>query len=76
MGPMGPDMGPPVMNGMSSAGDGLDGMKNSPANGPGTPREDGPPMGYDIPGYGGENVSQMLDNNDSWVIVSNITHGN
>jgi hypothetical protein len=41
MGPMGPDMGPPVMNGMSSAGDGLDGMKNSPANGPGTPREDG-----------------------------------
>lgn len=57
MGPMGPDMGPPVMNGMSSAGDGLDGMKNSPANGPGTPREDGPPMGYDIPGYGQENVS-------------------
>jgi hypothetical protein len=53
------------MNGMSSAGDGLDGMKNSPANGPGTPREDGPPMGYDIPGNGGENVSQMLDNNDS-----------
>lgn len=57
MGPMGPDMGPPVMNGMSSGGDGLDGMKNSPANGPGTPREDGPPMGYDIPGYGQENVS-------------------
>jgi hypothetical protein len=57
MGPMGPDLGPPVMNGMNSGGDGLDGMKNSPANGPGTPREDGPPMGYDIPGYGGENVS-------------------
>ncbi|EEC00848.1 glycine rich protein, putative [Ixodes scapularis] len=58
MGSMGPDMGPPVMNGMSSAGDGLDGMKNSPANGPGTPREDGPPMGdYGIPGYGQENVS-------------------
>lgn len=56
MGPMGPDLGPPVMNGMNSGGDGLDGMKNSPANGPGTPREDGPPMGYDIPGYGGENV--------------------
>lgn len=56
MGPMGPDMGPPVMNGMSSGSDGLDGMKNSPANGPGTPREDGPPMGYDIPGYGQENV--------------------
>ena len=60
MGPMGPDLGPPVMNGMSSGGDGLDGMKNSPANGPGTPREDGPPMGYDIPGYGGENVSTIL----------------
>jgi hypothetical protein len=63
MGPMGdrmgPDMGPPVMNGMNSSGDGLEGMKNSPANGPGpgTPREDGPPMGYDIPGYGQENVS-------------------
>ncbi|XP_075529087.1 single-stranded DNA-binding protein 3-like isoform X7 [Dermacentor variabilis] len=56
MGSMGPDMGPPVMNGMSSGGDGLDGMKNSPANGPGTPREDGPPMGdYGIPGYGQEN---------------------
>ncbi|KAH7935576.1 hypothetical protein HPB52_009984 [Rhipicephalus sanguineus] len=57
MGSMGPDMGPPVMNGMSSGGDGLDGMKNSPANGPGTPREDGPPMGdYGIPGYGQENI--------------------
>lgn len=57
MGSMGPDMGPPVMNGMSSGGDGLDGMKNSPANGPGTPREDGPPMGdYGIPGYGQENT--------------------
>ncbi|XP_076353351.1 single-stranded DNA-binding protein 3-like isoform X13 [Tachypleus tridentatus] len=57
MGPMGPDMGPPVMNGMSSTGDGLDGMKNSPANGPGTPREDGPPMSeFGIPGYGQENM--------------------
>ncbi|XP_067120676.1 single-stranded DNA-binding protein 3-like isoform X1 [Centruroides vittatus] len=57
MGPMGPEMGPPVMNGMSS-GDGLDGMKSSPANGPGTPREDGPPMGdYGIPTYGQENMS-------------------
>lgn len=38
-------------------GDTLDGMKNSPANGPGTPREEGPPMGdYGIPGYGQENV--------------------
>lgn len=38
-------------------GDTLDGMKNSPANGPGTPREEGPSMGdYGIPGYGQENV--------------------
>ncbi|RWS16171.1 Single-stranded DNA-binding protein 3-like protein, partial [Dinothrombium tinctorium] len=65
MGPMGPDMGPPVMNGMSSSGDGLDGMKNSPANGPGTPREDGPPMSdYGIPGYGQEN-----DQNESAAIL-------
>ncbi|RWS31643.1 Single-stranded DNA-binding protein 3-like protein [Leptotrombidium deliense] len=65
MGPMGPDMGPPVMNGMSSSGDGLDGMKSSPANGPGTPREDGPPMGdYGIPGYGQEN-----DQNESAAIL-------
>ncbi|XP_054162763.1 single-stranded DNA-binding protein 3-like isoform X3 [Oppia nitens] len=64
MGPMGPDLGPPVMNGMSSSGDGLDGMKNSPANGPGTPREDGPPMGYDMPAYGGEN-----DQNESAAIL-------
>lgn len=54
-GPMGP-MGP-VMN-----GDGLDGMKNSPANGgPGTPREDSASgMGdYNLGGFGGpgENVS-------------------
>lgn len=60
MGPMGPEIGPPVMN-----GDGLDGMKNSPANGPGTPREDGPPMGdYGIPGYGQEN-----DQNESAAIL-------
>lgn len=62
MGPMGPDMGQPVMNGMSSGNDGLDGMKNSPANGPGTPREDGPPMNdYGIPNYGQENVGEQLD---------------
>lgn len=49
MGPMGPDIGP-SMNGMSTPGDGMDGMKNSPANGPGTPREDGPPLGeYGMP---------------------------
>lgn len=38
-------------------GDGMEGMKNSPATGPGTPREDGPQMGdYGIPGYGQDNV--------------------
>lgn len=58
IGPMGGDMVPPVMNGMSNPGDGLDGMKSSPANGPGTPREDGPSMGYDIPPYGQENVNE------------------
>lgn len=57
MGPLPPDMGPPVMNGMNSSGEGMDVMKNSPANGPGTPREDGPPMGeYGMPGSYGENV--------------------
>lgn len=64
IGPMGGDMVPPVMNGMSNPGDGLDGMKSSPANGPGTPREDGPPMGYDIPPYGQEN-----DQNESAAIL-------
>ncbi|UYV84029.1 SSBP2 [Cordylochernes scorpioides] len=65
-GPLGPDMGPPVMNGLTSQGDpGLDGMKNSPANGPGTPREDGPPISeYGIPGYGQEN-----DQNESAAIL-------
>lgn len=57
IGPMGGDMVPPVMNGMSNPGDGLDGMKSSPANGPGTPREE-PTMGYDIPPYGQENVNE------------------
>lgn len=57
MGPMGPNTMGPVLN-----GDGLDGMKNSPANGgPGTPREDsGSGMGdYNLGGFGGpgENVS-------------------
>ncbi|TGZ56783.1 Single-stranded DNA-binding protein [Temnothorax longispinosus] len=55
MGPMGPNTMGPVLN-----GDGLDGMKNSPANGgPGTPREDsGSGMGdYNLGGFGapGEN---------------------
>lgn len=51
-GPMGGgDMGPPVqMN-----GDGLDGMKNSPANGPSTPREDGPPIPDYAMSFPGEN---------------------
>ncbi len=56
-GPMAPNPMGPVMN-----GDGLDGMKNSPANGgPGTPREDNSGgMGeYNLGGFGGssENVS-------------------
>ncbi|KAI1280570.1 Single-stranded DNA-binding protein 3 [Halotydeus destructor] len=56
-GPIPPDMGPPVMNGMNANNDCMDGMKNSPANGPVTPREDGPPMGDygGMSGYGGEN---------------------
>lgn len=46
---------------ISFVGDTLDGMKNSPANGPGTPREEGPSMGdYGIPGYGQENVGSIL----------------
>lgn len=59
MGPMGPNSMGPVLN-----GDGMDGMKNSPANGgPGTPREDsGSGMGdYSLSGFGpGENVSLDL----------------
>lgn len=60
MGPMGPNSMGPVLN-----GDGMDGMKNSPANGgPGTPREDsGSGMGdYSLSGFGGpgENVSNMF----------------
>ena len=44
-------------------GDGLDGMKSSPANGPGTPRDDGAPMGeYNLGGFGGppDNVSILI----------------
>lgn len=42
---MGPDGMPPVMNGdfHRGLGDGMDGMKSSPPNGPGTPRDDLPP---------------------------------
>lgn len=60
-GPEGGSMGPmgSVMN-----GDGMDGMKNSPANGgPGTPREDsGSGMGdYNLGGFGAaENVSMAV----------------
>jgi len=50
MGPMGPGDIPPVMNGDSSM---VDSMKNSPHNGPGTPREDMPPVSGagDMPGF-------------------------
>lgn len=66
MGPMGPNTMGPVLN-----GDGLDGMKNSPANGgPGTPREDsGSGMGdYNLGGFGGpgENVSI---NRFYWIVL-------
>ncbi|XP_066945449.1 single-stranded DNA-binding protein 3 isoform X24 [Macrobrachium rosenbergii] len=54
-GPMGPNTMGPVMN-----GDGLDGMKNSPANGPGTPRDDGGGMGeYNLGGFGGPPDSDL-----------------
>ncbi|XP_042225167.1 single-stranded DNA-binding protein 3-like isoform X4 [Homarus americanus] len=54
-GPMGPNTMGPVMN-----GDGLDGMKNSPANGPGTPRDDGGGMGdYNLGGFGGPQESDL-----------------
>ncbi|KAG8235633.1 hypothetical protein J437_LFUL015666 [Ladona fulva] len=59
MGPMGPGTMGPVMN-----GDGLDGMKNSPANGgPGTPREDsGSGMGdYNLGGFGGPGENDQTE---------------
>ncbi|KAG1699393.1 Single-stranded DNA-binding protein 3 [Nymphon striatum] len=64
MAPMGPDI-PPVMN-----GDGLDGMKNSPANGgPGTPRDEGAGgmNEYGISSYGQESVGN--DQNESAAIL-------
>ncbi|XP_063995414.1 single-stranded DNA-binding protein 3 isoform X8 [Diachasmimorpha longicaudata] len=64
MGPMGPNTMGPVLN-----GDGLDGMKNSPANGgPGTPREDsGSGMGdYNLGGFGGPGEN---DQNESAAIL-------
>ncbi|XP_047473507.1 single-stranded DNA-binding protein 3-like isoform X5 [Penaeus chinensis] len=61
-GPIGPNTMGPVMN-----GDGLDGMKNSPANGPGTPRDDGGGMGdYNLAGFGGPPDS---DQNESAAIL-------
>ncbi|KAK2583810.1 hypothetical protein KPH14_009708 [Odynerus spinipes] len=59
MGPMGPNTMGPVLN-----GDGLDGMKNSPANGgPGTPREDsGSGMGdYNLGGFGGPGENDQTE---------------
>lgn len=62
MGQLGPDLGPPPLNGMSSGGNGMEGMKSSPANGPGMSREDGVPMSeYGLPTYGQENVRSWLD---------------
>uniref|UniRef100_U5EX26 Putative sequence-specific single-stranded-dna-binding protein n=1 Tax=Corethrella appendiculata TaxID=1370023 RepID=U5EX26_9DIPT len=58
MGPMGPNQMGPVLN-----NDGLDGMKNSPANGPGTPREDsGSGMGdYNLGGFGGPGENDQTE---------------
>ncbi|XP_059149440.1 single-stranded DNA-binding protein 3-like isoform X2 [Physella acuta] len=53
MGPMGPGDMPSVMNGNLMSD--MDGMKNSPANGRGTPRDDMPPVssvGGDMGPYG------------------------
>ncbi|XP_055690138.1 single-stranded DNA-binding protein 3 isoform X3 [Lutzomyia longipalpis] len=60
MGPMGPSTMGPVLN-----GDGLDGMKNSPANGgPGTPREDsGSGMGdYNLGAFAGPGENNYFTN--------------
>ena len=64
MGPMGPSAMGPVMNG----GDGLDGMKSSPANGgPGTPREDASGSGgladYNLGPFGGQNENVSMTGN-------------
>lgn len=65
LGPMAPNPMGPVMN-----GDGLDGMKNSPANGgPGTPREDNSGgMGeYSLGSFGGPAENVSIANNVSSV---------
>ncbi|XP_059488423.1 single-stranded DNA-binding protein 3 isoform X6 [Neocloeon triangulifer] len=59
MGPIGPNSMGPVLN-----GDGMEGMKNSPANGgPGTPREDsGSGMGdYNLGGFGGPGENDQTE---------------
>lgn len=66
MGPMGggPNSMGPVLNGGAGDGTGLDGMKNSPANGgPGTPREDsGSGMGdYNLGGFGGPGENDQTE---------------
>lgn len=63
----GPDSGNMGPNAMGSVmnGDGIDGMKNSPANGgPGTPREDsGSGMGdYNLGGFGGPGENNGAEN--------------
>ncbi|XP_039449886.1 single-stranded DNA-binding protein 3 isoform X8 [Culex pipiens pallens] len=62
-GPMGGPMGPNSMGGPVLNNDGLDGMKNSPANGPGTPREDsGSGMGdYNLGGFGGPGENDQTE---------------
>lgn len=65
LGPMAPNPMGPVMN-----GDGLEGMKNSPANGgPGTPREDNSGgMGeYNLGSFGGPAENVSIANNVSSV---------
>lgn len=61
--PLGPGM-TPVMNG----NDGMD-MKNSPANGPGTPRDEGSSIAeYNLGGFGPpENVSAEFWVEGDWV---------
>lgn len=57
---MGPEMTGPPMNGISGNSESIEGMKNSPANGPSTPREDGAPLSdYGMSGYE-ENVSILI----------------
>ncbi|KAK2147442.1 hypothetical protein LSH36_552g00010 [Paralvinella palmiformis] len=66
MAPIGPDL-PPVMN-----GDGIgEGMKHSPHNGPGTPRDDLPPVSAagDMAGYNMPFQDNVNDQNESAEIL-------